>query len=83
MVQLWLYGNALTGSIPSQYAQMTGLRILALEDTKLTGVVPIELCLRRYSGALTAMSTDCADEVQCTTFFPDCCTCCGREECAT
>lgn len=83
MVQLWLYGNALTGPIPSQYARMTALRILALEDTELTGVVPIDLCLQRYNGALTTLSTDCVEEVQCTTFFPDCCTCCDRSGCAT
>lgn len=83
LAQLWLYGNALTGQIPSQYARMTGLRILALEDTALTGVVPIDICLHRYNGALTTMSTDCLNKVQCMTFFPDCCTCCGRAECGT
>lgn len=74
----------LTGQIPSQLARLTALRILALEDTELTGVVPIDVCLQRYSGgALTILSTDCLDEVHCTDFFPDCCTCCGRVECGT
>lgn len=84
LTQLWLYGNRLTGQIPSEYAQISGLRILALEDTDITGNVPIEICLRRFEGALTTMSTDCAGgEVECSDFFPDCCTCCGRPFCGT
>jgi hypothetical protein len=83
MVQLWLYGNSLSGYIPSEFAQMDDLRILALEDTDITGNVPIEICLQRFTGALTAMSTDCDDKVDCSSFFPTCCTCCGRSSCGT
>jgi len=83
MVQLWLYGNPLTGVIPSEFARMTALRILALEDSDITGVVPIEICLQRYNNILETLSVDCGSEVQCTDFFPDCCTCCGRSMCGT
>jgi hypothetical protein len=82
MVQLWLYGNGLSGQIPSEYGTMKDLRILALEDTGISGNMPIEICLHRF-GALTTLSVDCEDEVDCAAFFPNCCTCCGRYACGT
>lgn len=83
MVQLWLYGNDLSGQIPSELARMSQLRILALEDTNIEGEVPIEICLQRFSGELSTLSMDCHDGVDCTAFFPDCCSCCGRDMCGT
>ncbi len=63
---------------------MSDLRILALEDTDITGNVPIDICLRRFEGSLVTMSADCdTGEVECSEFFPDCCTCCGRSFCGT
>ena len=83
MVQIWLYGNSLTGQIPSEYAQMSELRILALEGNDLTGDVPIEICLDRFNGRLATLSADCQSQVDCTLYFPTCCTCCGTTYCGT
>eukprot|EP00934_Nitzschia_sp_Nitz4_P009238 Nitzschia sp. Nitz4//scaffold19_size178191//50020//53568//NITZ4_001966-RA/size178191-augustus-gene-0.101-mRNA-1//-1//CDS//3329540646//9228//frame0 len=59
MIQLWLYGNQLTGEIPGSLAQMSQLRTLAIEDTNIRGAVPIEICLQRFAGDLSFLSTDC------------------------
>jgi hypothetical protein len=84
LVQLWLHGNPLSGDIPDSFGDMPDLRILALEDTDITGVVPIGLCIRHLQDPLSStLSTDCNGEVDCVLFFPQCCTCCGREACGT
>jgi hypothetical protein len=83
IVQLWFYGNKITGQIPSEFGALRDLRILALEDTNLSGAMPIEICLQQLDGALVTLSVDCDEEVDCSSFFPDCCSCCGRPECGT
>lgn len=63
---------------------MQDLKILTLEDNELSGEVPIDVCLGRFDGILTTLSTDCnSEQVDCSAFFLDCCTCCGRGPCGT
>lgn len=80
IVQLWLHGNKLEGTIPSIYSDASELTILSMEDNDLSGTVPFDLCLSTYNN-LSALSVDCG--VDCTAFFPDCCSCCGRTDCGT
>jgi hypothetical protein len=83
LVQLWLHGNNLHGTIPMEYSTIEDLRILTLEDNQLSGRVPIEICLNRFDGKLESLSVDCDAPVQCSEFFPECCTCCGRSSCGS
>ncbi|KAL3933649.1 MAG: hypothetical protein SGARI_003657 [Bacillariaceae sp.] len=84
LVQMWLHGNDLQGPIPIEYSTMNDLRILSLEDNNnLSGTMPIEICLNRFDGELDFMSVDCDSPVDCSAFFPDCCTCCGRSGCGS
>ena len=84
MVQLFLHGNKLVGTVPLSWSMSSGLRVLTLEDNVgLTGEIPIELCLNRFEGDLDSLSVDCDIPVECSNFFPECCTCCGRTECGS
>mmetsp|Transcript_1989 Transcript_1989/g.6475 ORF Transcript_1989/g.6475 Transcript_1989/m.6475 type:complete len:252 (+) Transcript_1989:129-884(+) len=42
--ELYLYGNKITGPIPTQLGQLTALTSLALTGNKLTGTFPLALC---------------------------------------
>ncbi|KAG7360053.1 hypothetical protein IV203_035151 [Nitzschia inconspicua] len=83
LVQLWLHGNSLQGTIPSVFSNIEELRILTLEDNSLSGTVPFDLCLSTYNNDLSALSVDCDTPVDCSAFFPDCCMCCGRDGCGS
>lgn len=66
--QMWLYDNALTGTIPSNdFLSLTKLSILALGENQLQGSVPNELCV-----SIPKLETDCPSPVVC-----ECCSCCG------
>lgn len=82
LVQLWLHGNKLQGTIPTSFSTVEDLRILSLEDNLLSGTVPFDLCLSTYKDS-SALSVDCNTPVDCTAFFPDCCSCCGRDGCGS
>lgn len=80
LVRLWLYDNALTGSVPTEFGNIVGLEILSLEENALVGTLPEEICLNRNEmgdprmGGLTILEADCSPtalEVECS-----CCTCC-------
>lgn len=73
---LSLQGNEFTGTIPSEIAQNTELRILNLHNIPgLTGSVPEELCDLLVNGKLTTITIDC-DVVTC-----DCnCICIASEQ---
>ena len=49
-MRLTLYGNNLTGTIPSELGKLTKLRYLSLALNPLTGPIPSEI------GLLTALS---------------------------
>ena len=93
LVQLWLYGNQqLVGTIPIPDEFYTSdnlrnMRILAIEDTSIKGIMPFSVCLEKEfdtdGSFLSTLSADCNDNIDCDAFFPDCCTCCGRKSCGT
>lgn len=70
--QLFFYGNSLTGGIPLEYAGLTALTQLRVEDNLLTTTIPTEVCLLKITGGLN-LQADC--EV-----CPfNCCTNCWKE----
>ena len=92
LVQLWLFGNQqLVGTIPipdefNTSNNFKNMRILALEDTSIRGIMPFAICLEKEfdtnGSFLSTLSADC-NNVDCDAFFPDCCSCCGRLSCGT
>lgn len=69
-----MYGNKLSGTIPSELGRLTRLKWLRLEDNNLTGSMPTEVCsLRRSNGNLDKLEADCKNEVRCKS---GCCTAC-------
>jgi len=73
--RLWLYGNDLTGSIPSEWGtKLTRLRYLYLERNNLTGTIPSSLCNLKYTDPPLQLGVDCDMEDVNT-----CASCCGPE----
>ncbi len=78
MKQMWMYDNDLTGTVPSELANMAALRLLQLEGNSFTGSMPAEICANTvFPRPLETLGGDCFDE----NFSCECCTCCSVEEC--
>ena len=78
MKQMWMYDNELSGTIPSQLANMAALRLLQVEGNAFTGSMPDEICANAvFPKPLETLGADCFDE----NFSCDCCTCCSVQEC--
>lgn len=77
--KLWLYGNQLTGAVPTEYGRFSRLAVLQVEGNLMTGTMPQEVCNNRdtnpLGGLLETLGADCA-RVAC-----DCCSCCDRDSC--
>ena len=73
-----MYDNELSGTIPSQLANMAALRLLQVEGNAFTGSMPDEICANAvFPKPLETLGADCFDE----NFSCDCCTCCSVQEC--
>ena len=80
LVELSLFDNALTGTIPGAFGNLVNLKAVDLYGNGLTGTVSNGLCELVQSGQLTTFTTDCdfdgfIAKVECP--YPDCCTECG------
>mmetsp|Transcript_25229 Transcript_25229/g.38261 ORF Transcript_25229/g.38261 Transcript_25229/m.38261 type:complete len:655 (+) Transcript_25229:59-2023(+) len=73
--RMWLYGNDLTGEIPSEWgADLTRLRYLYLESNDLTGSIPTSICNLKSSEPPLTLGVDCD-----VTGANTCASCCGFE----
>jgi len=72
--RLWLFGNRLSGRIPSSWGNLDDLKYLYLESNQLSGSAPSSLCSlsENQGGDLAELGMDCHSTIGCS-----CCTCCG------
>jgi hypothetical protein len=62
MKQMWMYDNALTGTIPPQLGQLNTLRLLQLEGNSFVGSMPAEICANTvFPRPLEVLGADCTD----------------------
>jgi Leucine-rich repeat (LRR) protein len=64
--------NQLTGTIPQELSDLSNLTRLELNHNRIKGGVSEDICGLRNGGALTSLTTDCEDKVNCS-----CCTSCS------
>jgi len=76
LADLFLYENTLTGPIPTELGLLTGMTILSLESTQLTGSVPSSVCA--FSRLRSIYFYDCGDTADSATFS---CTCGDKCKC--
>lgn len=60
---LWLFGNQLTGTVPTEMGNLRRMKFFQIEGNDITGVMPDEVCSNTQfpSEVLTVLGADCSE----------------------